>query len=453
MKPTRKLAVITATGLAVAAVLAGCSSSPSSDSANGAVTITIGDRPASSDADNRAYYDKQVKAFEKANPGITLKPVETKWDATTFQALVAGGNLPDVLSVPFTEPQGLIARRQVADLTDVLKSSGLADELNPTVLKVAQADNGHTYAVPTSAYSVGLIYNRDLFAKSGLDPDKPPATWDELRADAKQITEKTGVPGYAQLTTKGQGGWMFTTQTYAFGGTVENAEGTKATFDGTPSQEALKALHEMRWTDGSMPSTALYDLDGMAQAFAGGKVGMFMSAPDQYRASIVTNGMDPKNFGVGGLPQNGGDHGTLSGGSVQVVSPKATADQQKAALKWIRFFYLGPFENQKAAVDQAKAQAADKQPVGLPGLPVLSAEKQETYNGWIKPYVNVPTANFAPYVAVAKDQKIIPEPSSHAQEVYAALDPVVQSVLTDQNADIPALLSQAAKTVQGKLGR
>jgi multiple sugar transport system substrate-binding protein len=452
MKPSRKAAVAAATGVAVLAALVGCSSSPASDG-GGKVTITIGDRPPSSDKDNRAFYDSQVKAFEKANPSIALKPAETAWDATTFQALVAGGNLPDALSVPFTEPQGLIARKQIADLTGALKETDLLDQLNPTVLKVAQDSGGKTYAVPTNAYSVGLIYNRDLFTKAGLDPDKPPTTWDEVRADAKQITAKTGVPGYAQLTTKGQGGWMFTTQTYSFGGTVENADGTKVTFDDDASKAALQAVHDMRWVDGSMPSSALLDLDGMAQQFAGGKIGMFMSAPDQYPASVVTNGMDPQQFGVGGLPQSDGEHGTLSGGSVEVVNPKATEEEKVAALKWIKFFYLSKYDDKDTAVATAKAAAADKQPVGVPGLPVLSAEKQASYNDWIKPYVNVPVENFAPYVKVATDQTIIPEPPAQAQEVYAALDPVVQAVLTDQNADIPSLLSKAAAAVQAKLAR
>lgn len=452
MKPSRKAVVAAATGIAVLAAIAGCSSSPS-DASGGKVTITIGDRPASSDPDNRAYYDKQVKAFEKANPDITLKPTETVWDATTFQALAAGGNLPDALSVPFTEPQGLIARKQVADLTDALKETKLLDQLNPTVLKVAQDSGGKTYAIPTSAYSVGLVYNRDLFTKAGLDPDKPPTTWDELRADAKQITEKTGAIGYAQLTSKGQGGWMLTTQTYAFGGSVENEDGTKVTFDDTPTQEALQTVHDMRWTDQSMGTTALWDLDSMGQQFAAGKVGMFMSAPDQYSNVVVTNKMDPSQLGVGGLPQSGGEHGTLSGGSVEIVNPKATEEEKVAAVKWIDFFYLNKYQDETTAVDQAKAAAADNNPVGVPGLPIMSQEAQTTWEGWIKPYVNVPVDNFAPYVKVAADQTIIPEPAAQAQEVYAALDPVVQTVLTDQNADIPSLLSKAAQTVQAKLGR
>jgi hypothetical protein len=136
-----------------------------------------------------------------------------------------------------------------------------------------------------------------------------------------------------------------------------------------------------------------------------------------------------------------------------VVSPKATTEQKQAAIKWIEFYYLAKYQDQDKAVTTAKASAADNQPVGVPGLPVLSKEQQAKYDGWIKPYVNVPVENFAPYVKVAADQKIIPEPASHAQEVYAALDPVVQAVLTDQNADIDALLSKAADAVQAKLGR
>ena len=64
MKPSRKAALAAVGGAAVLAALVGCSSSPGSD-VSGKVTITIGDRPAASDADNRAYYDKQVAVFTR----------------------------------------------------------------------------------------------------------------------------------------------------------------------------------------------------------------------------------------------------------------------------------------------------------------------------------------------------------------------------------------------------
>jgi multiple sugar transport system substrate-binding protein len=455
-RPAIRSTAVLSTSLILLAGLVACSSSPSSSGESGGsgqVTITVGDRPSSSDPQNRAQYDQRVAAFEKANPEIKLDPVETIWDPTTFQAQAAGGQLPDVLSVPFTEPQGLIARKQAADLTKALKDDGLLAELNPNVLKIGQDQAGNVYAIPTAAYSVGLIYNRELFTKAGLDPDKPPATWDEVRAAAKKIATATGAAGYAQLTTSNTGGWMFTTQTYSFGGTIENADGTQATFDDAPSRAALQTLHDMKWVDQSMGKTVLYDIDGISQAFAAGKIGMYMAAPDSYRTLVVTNGLKPAAFGIGPLPQQGGDHGTLSGGSVQIVSPSTTDAERAAAVKWIKFAYLNKYVDQDAAVTAAKAGVAAKNPVGVPGLPVVGADQYSTYQSWIKPYVNVPLENFAPYTKVAADQKIIPEPPAKAQEVYAALDPVVQTVLGNEKADIPALLTKAAATVNAKLGR
>ncbi len=444
------------TSLVVLAGLVACSSAPSSSGESGSsgqLTITVGDRPSSSDPQNRAQFDQRVAAFEKANPDIKLDPAETIWDPTTFQAQAAGGQLPDVLNVPFTEPQGLIARKQAADLTKTLKDDGLLDELNPNVLKIGQDQAGNVFAVPTAAYSVGLVYNRDLFTKAGLDPDKPPATWDEVRAAAKQITQKTGQAGYAQMTTNNTGGWMFTTQTYAFGGSIENADGTKATFDDAPSRAALQLLHDMKWVDKSMGQAVLYDIDGISKAFAAGKIGMYMSAPDAYRTLVVTNGLKASSFGIAPMPQQNGDHGTLSGGSVQIVSPSTTDAERAAAVKWIKFNYLNKYVDQDVAVAAAKTGQASKQPVGVPGLPVVGADQYATYQSWIKPYVNVPLANFAPYTKVAAEQKILPEPPVKAQEVYAALDPVVQAVLGNEKADIPALLTKAAATVDAKLGR
>jgi hypothetical protein len=46
------------------------------------------------------------------------------------------------------------------------------------------------------------------------------------------------------------------------------------------------------------------------------------------------------------------------------------------------------------------------------------------------------------------DQQLVNEPVAHTQELYAALDPVVQAVLTDKNANIDTLLTAADKQIQ-----
>ena len=56
-----------------------------------------------------------------------------------------------------------------------------------------------------------------------------------------------------------------------------------------------------------------------------------------------------------------------------------------------------------------------------------------------------------PFTSKIFDQPIVTEPTVHTQELYAALDPVVQAVLTDKNADIDTLLDAANAKVQAIL--
>jgi hypothetical protein len=51
------------------------------------------------------------------------------------------------------------------------------------------------------------------------------------------------------------------------------------------------------------------------------------------------------------------------------------------------------------------------------------------------------------------DQPLVPEPARSTQDVYKILDGVVQTVLTDQGADIPALLADAQTQAQALLDR
>ena len=95
-----------------------------------------------------------------------------------------------------------------------------------------QDADGKIFAVPTAAYGMSLTYNRTLFTQAGLDPDKPPTTWDEVRAAAKTIAEKTGMAGYSSMATENTGGWQLTTSTYALGGRMQEVgEDGKVTGD------------------------------------------------------------------------------------------------------------------------------------------------------------------------------------------------------------------------------
>lgn len=456
MKKNRRYLGAAVASVAITALaLTGCTAAPSEPSIDpdAPVTITISNQPPATQAADLAAYQKLIADFEAAYPNVTVKGSEIVWDAKTFQAQLAGGQLPTVMVVPFTEPQGLIARKQVADITSELEQIGLKDQLNPAALPVAEDADGNIYGVPVDAYALGLVYNRDLFTQAGLDPDKPPTTWDEVRKAAKTIAEKTGVAGYAQMTTGGQGGWTLTAMTYAAGGSVESADGSKVTFTDSPAmQQQLQLLHDMRWEDNSMGSNFVYDQAGALQEFAAGRVGMVIGAPIAYQFCTQLFGMDGKAFGLGSMPQGDGAGGSLSGGALQVVSPNATPEERLAAVEYIAF-RLRQVTDQDTAVESAKAAAAAGTPVGLPGLSPLKESFRQQYLDWVADYVNVPLDHFAAYEATINSIKLTSEPAKDAQEVYAALDPIIQAVLTKEDSDIPALLDSAKGDIEAFLKR
>lgn len=456
MKSAQNRAAFALVGvLSLAGTLTACGgSSDASDEPTGPVTIEVSidaglEQPAI-DA-----FDERIAQFEEANPDIQVETKEFTWSGTTFAAELAGGTLPDVFPIPFTDGRALIERGQIADVSELVAELPYADQFNPTVAAAGQDAEGNMWAVPIAAYNQGLHYNRALFEEAGLDPDNPPATWDEVREAAKTISDKTGQAGYAHMTQSNTGGWILTTETYALGGRVVEGEGDDitATVDNDATVAALEMLREMRWEDNSMGSSFLYDWGTINQDFAAGKIGMYVSGGANYPNLFTQNQMNPDEYGVTVLPLEGDDAGTLGGGTLAAVSSAASEAEQAAAVKWIDFYYISKLTDQEQAVAEAEVAAETDQPVGAPALPIFDRETYEQQQSWIKDLVNVPLENFAPMTDQMFDQPVVPEPAVATQDVYAALDPVVQAVLTDENADIDALLADAQTQVQGLLDR
>ena len=447
-------ALATVASLVSLSALAACGGDGGDDeeSSDGKVTITVeGWRP----GDEQGTIDavkKQAQAFMDDNPDIVVEPVEWEWTAETFATQLAGDQLPTTFRVPFTDAKGLAERQQIADVTEYVEALPYAAEFNPSVLEAAKGTDGKIYGLPTDVYGVGLHYNRALFEEAGLDPDSPPTSWDEVREYAKQIADATGQPGYVQMSANNTGGWMLTTLTYALGGRMQSDDGTTAMVDNDATREGLEMLHDMRWSDESMGKNTQFEWGTVNEAFAAGKVGMYMSGSDVYNALVTTNQVDPASYGLAVLPLgDSGDAGILGGGSVAAVSAKASADEQEAAVKWNDFYREKKNYDPDAAVVDAEVLADADQPVGTPTLPIFDEATWQKVQDAIEPYVNVPRDQMTSFTDGVFSQTLIPEPPSHTQEVYAILDSVVQKVLTDENADIDAELADANEQVQALL--
>jgi ABC-type glycerol-3-phosphate transport system substrate-binding protein len=308
------------------------------------------------------------------------------------------------------------------------------------------------WAVPIAAYSQGLHYNRTLFEQAGLDPDDPPTTWDEVREDAKTIADATGVAGYATMTSGNTGGWILTTLTNAFGGYVQDFDGETATstIDTPELTEVLEYLHALRWEDSSMGANFLYDWGSINQDFAAGQIGMYVSGGGNYGNLFTQNAMNPDDYGLTVIPLEE-DGGVLGGGTLAAVSAKSSPEEQAAAVEWIDFYYMQKLTDEDAARADAETAVANDQPVGAPELPIFDEQTYLESRTWIAEFVNVPVDQMSSYTENIFDQPVVPEPARSTQEIYALLDPVVQAVLTDENADIDALVAQAQKDAQALL--
>ncbi len=81
------------------------------------------------------------------------------------------------------------------------------DEFWPGALK-SVAWKGKTFGVPTNNETMALIWNSGMFRDAGLDPESPPATWDDVVAYSRKIKEKTGKNGFGMgLSRHGARGW------------------------------------------------------------------------------------------------------------------------------------------------------------------------------------------------------------------------------------------------------
>jgi multiple sugar transport system substrate-binding protein len=457
MKSTRMATTAALTAASLLAVcfsaVSGASAKSNSPDASQRVTISVASLIPGSTKAATQQFNNQVKEFEKANPSIKVKSVTYQWTGPTFAAKLAAGTLPTVFTVPFTDARTLGANGQLADLTSEVKALPYYKKYNPAVIAEGTDSKGRIVAVPTAAYAQALHYNRALFSQAGLDPNKPPTTWNEVMADAKLIAQKTGKAGYVEMgKDDNTAGWILTTLVYSLGGRMETGIGTKAkaTLNNPQTVQALDMLHQMRWVDNSMGSNFDYGWSDINQAFAAGTVGMYVNGSDVFTNLVQASNIDPSIYGITTIPlANNKNAGVLGGGTLAAVRPSAKPDEVAAAVKWIDFYYEQPLINKAQAIRNAKTLVASKQPVGVPALPVFDkAQFNLSQNVWIKPFINVPQAQIKPFTVGIFKQTVVPEPAASTQSVYHSLDAVVEAVLTTQDVNIPQMLNDANSAAQ-----
>jgi hypothetical protein len=171
-----------------------------------------------------------------------------------------------------------------------------------------------------------------------------------------------------------------------------------------------------------------------------------------YTNLVQAYSVNPSIYGLTTIPMaNNARAGVLGGGTLAAVRPKVNTATLAAAMKWISFFYEQPLVSKRQAIRNAKTLVANKQPVGVPALPLFNRKQYNLANKWIKPYINVPIGQMKPFLNGIFKQKLVPEPEASTQSVYAALNAVVEAVLTNKSTNIVQMLQQANAQAQAAI--
>ena len=149
-----------------------------------------------------AIWTEAAKAFEAANPGVSIQPqyLENEAYKSKLTTLLQSRDKPAM----FYSWAGGVLRTQVEagvlqDLTQPLKD--YSSTITPTALAAFTVD-GHLYGVPQALTEVGFFYNKALFAKAGVDAGKI-KTWDDFLGMVKTLK----AAGITPLSAGGADKW------------------------------------------------------------------------------------------------------------------------------------------------------------------------------------------------------------------------------------------------------
>jgi sn-glycerol 3-phosphate transport system substrate-binding protein len=286
------------------------------------------------------FIDGFAADFMKANPGIKVNPIYAgTYQETIVKALTAHkAGTPPVTSVLLsTDMFTLIDEDAIVPIDGFVKTADDKAWLNGfyKAFMLNSQTGGKTWGVPFQRSTVVMYYNKELFKEAGLDPNKPPATWAELKEAATKLTKKDAsgkvTQWGVQIPSSGFPYWLFQTLTTTNDAVLANDAGNAVKFDDPKVIEALQY-----WVDlgkAGVHPPGVVEWGTTPKDFFEKKVAIIYTTTGNL-TNIKANAKF--DFGVGMIPANK-RKGSPTGGGNFYIFKKATPAQQEAAFKFIKW--------------------------------------------------------------------------------------------------------------------
>ena len=374
-----------------------------------------------SDPDNEApAYDELIKKFNEEYPDITIKHEVVPFDQTQNKfktAAEADSGAPDVLraEVAWTPEFASLGYLYALDGTAALENNFLETPLSSNVYE------DKTYGVPQVTDTLGLMYNKALFEKAGLDPEAPPTTWDEVREAAKALKTKAKVDGLYINS----GGYFLLPFLYGEGADIVDTDAQTITVNSPEAVKGIETAQSLVEDGTAVKPTANDPYGTMMTLFKEQKVAMIINGP--WEVAGISD--DPKfggieNLGVAPVPAGSAGQGAPVGGHNYVVYSGMDDQKAEAAAAFIAF------------MSSAESEAFIADELGLlPG----NADSYDMVT-------NERVALWADAMEVAQPRPWIPE----GGQFFAALDTMATQVLI-QGKPAQGALDEAADTYKSEV--
>ncbi len=364
--------------------------------------------------------DGIVANFMEENPDIKVNAIYAgNYNDARIKALAAlKSGEPAQLSVMFSiDIYELIEQDAIVAFDDIVSTPTEEEWLGsfyPSLMENGTT-GGKTWGIPFQRSTIVMYYNKDLFREAGLDPENPPATWDEYVDAAKKLTKADGSQWGAMIPSTGYPYWMFGALAMQNDQVLMNGAGDTTYFDAPATVEALEFWKSLGSEHKVMPEGTI-EWGTLRQNFLEGKTAMMWHSTGNLTTVKNKANFD---FGVAMLPAQK-RRGTPTGGGNFYIFKDTSAEERTAAMKLIKFM---------TSAEQSGEWSMKTGYMGVSAAAYETEKLQEYVKGF-------------PYAAVARDQLefATAELSTYQTgRVRKLLDDAIQAALTDAKSPAEAL--------------
>lgn len=288
---------------------------------------------------------KLVEQFDSAHPDIHVTAVYTgNYDDTNLKtrAAIQAGHPPGAVLMSANFVREYVINNDAIALDPLIAKDGMTNERFMAqfwpALRLNATDGGHVYGVPFQNSTPLLYYSVDAFKEAGLDPDRPPVTWQDWVDDMKKLVKHDGSQttrwGLMFPGTYDYCGWITSGLAMANGSEYYNINYGGEVYYNTPTTIGAVKLIDAMVNKWHVMPPGVTDANTVTTAFFQGRTAMMILSTGSL--SFVRDNMKTP-YKTAFLPRQAVNAVPIGGASLLI--PHGTSPEQQAAA-WMLINWL-----------------------------------------------------------------------------------------------------------------